>query len=380
MTLSAFVVVADDRKLRPEEAGFKKIRPGFKDDEERAMEAMIDEWEEALIKKHATQEDMENITYVLHKEAGDSNKTFQHGWKRDCDPLTGEVLPARTSKSTGKGKNLKDFMDDKPPGAALHMGHLFALRLYTTGCYESINRPFRNLIEADGQEPALKEPYPFPCTLALISDALGLLRQLKDETETTETTVAPMVPSRKWPRARDIFKARKSSAAAQGMESTEAPSALGQGEVQMAENDISRRARPQSESLLVAEHKEVIQPQKRDTILWRGFRNRTVEFNKFLKVGGSELAPSSTTEQAKIAVRYAHAPDSGQSLIFRLVFRDFMQHGGNLEFLSAFPHEVEVLYPPLTYFGPKASYTPFKWEDGVEYTIIDVTPHFPGGQ
>ena len=78
MTLSAFVVVADDRKLRPEEAGFKKIRPGFKDDEERAMEAMIDEWEEALIKKHATQEDMENITYVLHKEAGDSNKTFYY--------------------------------------------------------------------------------------------------------------------------------------------------------------------------------------------------------------------------------------------------------------------------------------------------------------
>ena len=165
------------------------------------------------------------------------------------------------------------------------------------------------------------------------------------------------------------------------MEST--PAVLGQGDVEMPVKEVSQR--PSQRLLPSSREADVITQgaSAKGFILWRGFRDTTAnsdDFKDFLKDGGSELAPSSTTEKAKIAVRYARAPTTGQSLIFRLVFRDFMQHGGNLKFLSAFPHEVEVLYPPLTYFGPKASYTPFKWEDGVEYTIIDVTPHFPGGQ
>ena len=50
--------------------------------------------------------------------------------------------------------------------------------------------------------------------------------------------------------------------------------------------------------------------------------------------------------------------------------------GASLRFLSAFPLEQELLYPPLTYFKPKGDPLCFQYHK-TEFTIVDVRPTFP---
>ena len=138
---------------------------------------------------------------------------------------------------------------------------------------------------------------------------------------------------------------------------------------------------------------------------WRGM-NDMQALKSFLQRGGCELAPCSTTMDLETAVRYARkdAPNkkADRNLIFRIVTQSFMQHGGSLKFLSAFPHEEECahrapmfsscftrahrcapiecadLYPPLTFWAQTAEKVEeLKWNDGVAYTIVNVQPFFP---
>jgi hypothetical protein len=55
---------------------------------------------------------------------------------------------------------------------------------------------------------------------------------------------------------------------------------------------------------------------------------------------------------------------------------DFMSQGPDLKWLSAFPHENEALYPPLTFFKPVGKPERLEY-DGSEFTIVDVKPTFP---
>ena len=85
-----------------------------------------------------------------------------------------------------------------------------------------------------------------------------------------------------------------------------------------------------------------------EMLLWRGMRNREVA-NGFMQQGGTELAFMSTTSDLNVAVRYCI---SQQSLIFKIVSTSFMTMGADVQWLSAFPNEAEILYPPLTYLKP----------------------------
>ncbi len=85
-----------------------------------------------------------------------------------------------------------------------------------------------------------------------------------------------------------------------------------------------------------------------DQILWRGMRNREVA-KDFMQQGGTELAFMSTTSDLNVAVRYCI---SQQSLIFKIVSTSFMTMGADVQWLSVFPEEAEILYPPLTYLKP----------------------------
>ena len=115
-------------------------------------------------------------------------------------------------------------------------------------------------------------------------------------------------------------------------------------------------------------------------VLWRGLKNlRATE--SFLHFGGSELAPCSTTPDLEIAIRYARdwseeEDDGGKALIFRVLVDDFMGQAPDLKWLSAFPHENEALYPPLTFFNPIGKPEQIHY-DGTEFTIVDVRPTFP---
>ena len=96
---------------------------------------------------------------------------------------------------------------------------------------------------------------------------------------------------------------------------------------------------------------------------------------EFLKSGGTELAPMSTSEDLRIALKYTRGADAG-ALVFMLKAQSFMQLGADLTYLSAFPEEREFLYPPLVYLRPTGETHRFTY-DGVEYTVIEIDPQYP---
>ena len=94
------------------------------------------------------------------------------------------------------------------------------------------------------------------------------------------------------------------------------------------------------------------EPRKAVRILWRGLRGLKPNADFFDK-GGCELGAMSTTEDLGIAIRYAldgvvgtHATPH-TALLLRFNVDDFSKDGADIQWLSAFPHEREFLYPPL---------------------------------
>ena len=117
-----------------------------------------------------------------------------------------------------------------------------------------------------------------------------------------------------------------------------------------------------------------------EVVLWRGMRDLQAT-SLFMQQGGSELAPCSTTTDVHVALRYARdwTPGHGrgqQALIFRVLLENFLQQAPDLVFLSAFPHEKEALYPPLTLFKPlgKAERLTF---DETEFVVVTARATFP---
>ncbi len=108
--------------------------------------------------------------------------------------------------------------------------------------------------------------------------------------------------------------------------------------------------------------------------LWRGMRNRTIAEN-FRSDGGTELAFMSTTSSLEVAVRYSL---SREALLLRITVPDFMAVGADLRWLSAFPGEAEVLYPPLTYLKPTGRRQEVSLAGGageqLRFTVVEVTP------
>ena len=103
--------------------------------------------------------------------------------------------------------------------------------------------------------------------------------------------------------------------------------------------------------------------------LWRGMKNLRAA-DDFLRRGGTELAPMSTTTSLAVAVQYSLSPSS---LLFKISTKSFLQRGAELTFLSAFPAEAEVLLPPLTYLRPTGQKLELIIGD-LRYTVIEVEP------
>ena len=101
--------------------------------------------------------------------------------------------------------------------------------------------------------------------------------------------------------------------------------------------------------------------------VWRGMRSVRVS-DAFMRQGGTELAFMSTTTDLRVAVRYAL---SRHSLLFKLVAPSFMALGAELQWLSAFPGEAEVLFPPLTFLQPTGRTD----RVGNSLTVVEVTPY-----
>ena len=91
---------------------------------------------------------------------------------------------------------------------------------------------------------------------------------------------------------------------------------------------------------------------------------------EFLQLGGTELAPMSTTTDLTVAMEYSA---SKNALILRLNTASFMERGADISFLSAFPTEKEVLYPPLTFLRATGQKQTIVVGDG-SVTIMNVVP------
>ena len=92
----------------------------------------------------------------------------------------------------------------------------------------------------------------------------------------------------------------------------------------------------------------------------------------FMENGGAEMACMSTTSSKAVAMSFA-----GEKcpVLFKYSSRSFMSDGAEIDFLSVYPGEREVLYPPMTYLNPVKRYT--EVVDGTLITVVVVEPVYP---
>lgn len=81
-----------------------------------------------------------------------------------------------------------------------------------------------------------------------------------------------------------------------------------------------------------------------ESILWRGVSNVGIadDFKS-----GTEMACMSTSESPTEALNFT----DDQGFMFHIVCNDYTSKGQSIGILSVYPHEKEVLYPPLTYLN-----------------------------
>ena len=88
-------------------------------------------------------------------------------------------------------------------------------------------------------------------------------------------------------------------------------------------------------------------------VLWRGMKNVNCVHDAFMEHGGAEQAPMSTSRDMKVALHYGTDGQSMKgSVLFKIVARNDLEMGADIQWLSAFPQEAEVLYPPLAFLKP----------------------------
>jgi hypothetical protein len=109
---------------------------------------------------------------------------------------------------------------------------------------------------------------------------------------------------------------------------------------------------------------------QKEEVFWRGMKNLELT-EEFMTLGITELGCMSTSTSMDTVAGYAK---SEQPLIFRLVSEDFMSCGIDIGiiigWLSVYPSEAEVLYPPLTYLKYMGQ-RPIKNSRGI---VVDVKP------
>ena len=104
-------------------------------------------------------------------------------------------------------------------------------------------------------------------------------------------------------------------------------------------------------------------------VLWRGMKDLSVS-EEYSSQGGTELAPMSTTDDLATAVQFCM---SKRSLIFCIQTKNKLQRGVDMWWISAFPGESEILFPPLTYLQPTGRRQIVEI-DGMHFTIVEVSP------
>jgi hypothetical protein len=108
--------------------------------------------------------------------------------------------------------------------------------------------------------------------------------------------------------------------------------------------------------------------QRFPIIYWRGMRNREIATG-FREEGGTELGFMSTSANPQVAVNYSLGR---QSLLLKIVARTFLSTGADLKWISAFPAEAEIVFPPLTFLNPTGRTDEVIVERGSEKLIFNI--------
>jgi len=102
------------------------------------------------------------------------------------------------------------------------------------------------------------------------------------------------------------------------------------------------------DALLKLREKHIDTGDDTDLDLFRGMKDLALP-EEFIGKGGCEFAPCSTTTDIMVALKYSK---SDRPSILKVHSKGFQDRGADISFLSAFPSEKEILYPPLTMFRP----------------------------
>lgn len=109
--------------------------------------------------------------------------------------------------------------------------------------------------------------------------------------------------------------------------------------------------------------------------LWRGMKG-VRPTDDFSENGGTEKAVLSATSDLKVAIKYACDVRSGTSLLLKITTSSFMNSGSDISFLSCFPDESEVCFPPLTYLETTSRRAETCHAEGLTFTVVEVSAHY----
>jgi hypothetical protein len=112
---------------------------------------------------------------------------------------------------------------------------------------------------------------------------------------------------------------------------------------------------------------------KANQVFYRGMRDTHLPASLLKVGGGTELGCMSTTRKKEVAADFAGGEKSVQPLVFRVVAKTFMNCGAEIMWLSVYPGEDEILYPPLTYLEIEKEQ---QIKGSPRGRIVDVMPYF----
>lgn len=232
------------------------------------------------------------------------------------------------------GRTFNDFFEHQySRRGRLSKAHVLALRMYTTAAYERINEPLRKQSEQNSasKKHRLSTTHPFKVTVHYLNEGINKLKVLND---------GQKIPYL-WRGLRDMTVPSQKS-----------------GRVSAAAESSRKAMSRKSTSLLQSS---------------LGNLSSYLKDNKFK---GTEFAPMSTTSSLEVALRYAAPGESKKSILLRIEGEGeaFTRRGADLEYMSAFPKEKEVLYPPLTLLTSQENRGPrsveVETDDGVVFLVL----------
>lgn len=303
---------------------------GLTAEQQRATLGKLATGKEAIInevEQFGTEKDKACLRYIIHDEAGTCKEKFNNSTGyMDCDENCGLLESRRVDGPGSRGKRIQDFVEEAQAlEPSLLEEHVIALRLYTTDAYRSINNHLRHFVKIN-QRKVVRAGADGAATAAAPSAAPAAAPA------TESTTVDDSAhPSEAWAATITLI--------AQG--------------IQKLREDTA---------------------QDHAIDFFRGVRDLELS-DDFLNHGGTEIALMSTTSNPKVALEYATRDVRARSLLLKLRTTSNLQQGADISFLSVFPDEEELLYPPLTHLKwtgkPPVEHT----HRGVEYRVYEVEPN-----